>query len=156
MSTCLHFFPSASNKYLRHVRIFFLHFRKYCLDHQRVDAKMPRNSNFLLFCLWKHKIVPLNVISLLPKMFWSVLKIIQGKIIQNTKARFWLWTDFNWKGWKMSWKTECKRCQIMTNVFWWSRLYCDNYVRQWWDDLDDELSWLFTKKFRAFYLICRK
>ena len=24
------------------------------------------------------------------------------------------------------------------------------------DELDDELSWLFTKGFRAFYLVCRK
>ena len=33
---------------------------------------------------------------------------------------------------------------------------CDNYVPQWWVELDDELSWLFTKSLRDFYLICRK
>ena len=33
---------------------------------------------------------------------------------------------------------------------------CDNYVPQWWVQFNDELSWLFTKRFRAFYLICRK
>ena len=27
---------------------------------------------------------------------------------------------------------------------------------KWWVEFDDELSWLFTKRFRAFYLICRK
>ena len=32
----------------------------------------------------------------------------------------------------------------------------DNYLPQWWVELDDELSWLFTKIFRAFYLFCRK
>ena len=31
---------------------------------------------------------------------------------------------------------------------------CDNYVLQWWVEFIDELSWLFTKRFRAFYLIC--
>ena len=35
-------------------------------------------------------------------------------------------------------------------------MLCDNYVPQWWVEFDDELSWLFTKRFRAFYLICRK
>ena len=33
---------------------------------------------------------------------------------------------------------------------------CDNYVPQWWVEFDDDLSWLFTKRFRVFYLICRK
>ena len=33
---------------------------------------------------------------------------------------------------------------------------CDNYVPQWWVELDHELSWLYTKRFTAFYLICRK
>ena len=33
---------------------------------------------------------------------------------------------------------------------------CDNYVPQWWVEFDDELSWLFTKRFRTFCLICRK
>ena len=33
---------------------------------------------------------------------------------------------------------------------------CDNYVPQWWVEFYDELSWLFTKRYRAFYLICRK
>ena len=33
---------------------------------------------------------------------------------------------------------------------------CDNYVPQWWVEFDDELSWLLTKIFRDFYLICRK
>ena len=38
------------------------------------------------------------------------------------------------------------------------RLYglCDNYVPQWWVEYDNELSWLFTKRIRAFYLNCRK
>ena len=27
---------------------------------------------------------------------------------------------------------------------------------KWWVEFDDELSWLFTKRFRAFYPICRK
>jgi hypothetical protein len=31
---------------------------------------------------------------------------------------------------------------------------CDNYVPQW-VEFDDALSWLFTKRFRGFYLICR-
>ena len=31
-----------------------------------------------------------------------------------------------------------------------------NYLPQWWVKFDNELSWLFTKKFRGFYLICRK
>ena len=40
-------------------------------------------------------------------------------------------------------------------------IFCDNYVPQWWVESewvesDDELSWLFTQRFRAFYLICRK
>ena len=26
---------------------------------------------------------------------------------------------------------------------------CDNYVPQWWVEFDDELSWLFTNRFRA-------
>ena len=33
---------------------------------------------------------------------------------------------------------------------------CDNYLPQLWVEFDDELSWLFTKRFRAFYLICWK
>ena len=33
---------------------------------------------------------------------------------------------------------------------------CDNYVPQWWVEFNDELSWLFTKRFRDFCLICRK
>ena len=33
---------------------------------------------------------------------------------------------------------------------------CDNYVLQWWVELDNELSWLFTKKIRAFCLLCWK
>ena len=33
---------------------------------------------------------------------------------------------------------------------------CDKYVPQRWVEFKDELSWLFTKVFRAFYLICRK
>ena len=46
-----------------------------------------------------------------------------------------------------------------------SKTLCDNYVTimclngniaQWWLELNDELSWLFTKEPRAFYLICRK
>ena len=37
-----------------------------------------------------------------------------------------------------------------------TRQSCDNYVSQWWVEFDDELSWLFTYRFRAFYLICRK
>ena len=37
-----------------------------------------------------------------------------------------------------------------------SKLHCDNYVLQWWVEFDDELSWFFTKRFRAFFLICRK
>ena len=30
---------------------------------------------------------------------------------------------------------------------------CDNYVPQWLADLDYELSWLFTKKFRYFLIL---
>ena len=37
-----------------------------------------------------------------------------------------------------------------------SRGICDNYVPQCWVEFDDESSWLFTKRFRAFYLLCRK
>jgi hypothetical protein len=40
-----------------------------------------------------------------------------------------------------SWKLIC-----MSNVI------CDNHVPQWWVEFDDELNWLFTKRFRAFYL----
>ena len=29
---------------------------------------------------------------------------------------------------------------------------CDNYVPQWWAELDNELSWSFTKRFRVFIL----
>ena len=36
------------------------------------------------------------------------------------------------------------------------RVHWVNYLPQWWGKFDDELSWLFTKRFRAFYLICRK
>ena len=32
----------------------------------------------------------------------------------------------------------------------------DNYVPQWWVEFSDELIWLFTERFRAFSLICRK
>ena len=35
-------------------------------------------------------------------------------------------------------------------------LLCLTFLPQWWVELDDELSWLFTTKFRAFYLNCRK
>ena len=31
-----------------------------------------------------------------------------------------------------------------------------NFLPQWWVKFDDELSCLFNKRFRAFYLICRK
>ena len=34
--------------------------------------------------------------------------------------------------------------------------FCDNYVPQCWVEFNDELSWLFTKRFQAFYLICWK
>ena len=27
--------------------------------------------------------------------------------MQNIQTLFWLWTNFSWKGWKVSWKTEC-------------------------------------------------
>ena len=30
-----------------------------------------------------------------------------------------------------------------------SFIFCDNYMPLWWDELDDELSWLFTHRFRA-------
>ena len=29
---------------------------------------------------------------------------------------------------------------------------CDNYVSQWWVEFNNEMSWLFTKRFRAFFL----
>ena len=44
-------------------------------------------------------------------------------------------------------------------ISWWlkTKLYvCDYYVPQWWVKFDNELSWMFTKIFRAFCLIGRK
>ena len=40
------------------------------------------------------------------------------------------------------------------NVFlptfvWFSKVQCDNYVPQWWVEFGNELSWLFTNRFRA-------
>ena len=43
------------------------------------------------------------------------------------------------------------KCQFSTS---WN--HCDNYVPQWWVEFDDELSWLFTKRFKTFYPIYRK
>ena len=37
-----------------------------------------------------------------------------------------------------------------------NQLQCDNYVPQWWVEINDELSWLFIKRFKTFCLICRK
>ena len=37
-----------------------------------------------------------------------------------------------------------------------TQVKCDNYVPQWWVEFNNELSWSFTNRFRAFYFICRK
>ena len=37
-----------------------------------------------------------------------------------------------------------------------SNPHCDNYVPERWVEFHDKFSWLFTKRFKAFYLICRK
>ena len=38
-------------------------------------------------------------------------------------------------------------CQVEVKVL------CDNYVPQWWVEFDDELSWLFTRRFRVFSIL---
>ena len=38
---------------------------------------------------------------------------------------------------------------------WWNAKtpLCNNYVPQWWVEFEDELSWLFTKRFRVFFIL---
>ena len=43
------------------------------------------------------------------------------------------------------WYFCCKNIVCNLNI-------CDNYVLQWWVEIDDELSCLFTKRFRGFFL----
>ena len=54
-----------------------------------------------------------------------------------------------WVYWKSRCGWVCEVRPTKTHI-------CDNYVPQCWFEFDDELSWLFTKRFRDFQIICRK
>ena len=48
---------------------------------------------------------------------------------------------------------NCGICKITVLIYVLSwlhiKLHCDNYVPKWWVEFDDDLSWLFTNRFRA-------
>ena len=81
---------------------------------------------------------------------WTALLRKFSKAPKVAQAKVWLQTETHVNIRKISFFS------VILKEICHSTRYCDNFVPQLWVEFDDELSWLFDKRFRAFYIICRK
>ena len=135
-----------------HDSIYFLSMNLLTVPDNWLFELICFSSNWLARPLWSPLI---NWLELFIDVQWSGNQLITPIGLLVFESNMFIWETI--------WSVLCLYLEIMIEEKAWLQnrfvkwgMNWVNYLLQWWVEFNNELSWLFTKRFRAFYLICRK